>query len=327
MSNSSRITLKNEATGLRVVSQIVQEFWECGWQPYEHRNDRGIDGLVILRKRGIDLGIKMNVQIKCGPSYISSKDENFIYISIHDSQSLLQHLDYWKIQSEPVILIFVNPCIECRDKFGNLLKDNYGKVIWKENRANAIAWWVDLKADDLLKTNTKTIVKINKKNRFGEHSKGELIRLSQRQVGPIGLQSIRAHASSLALYNSVSLRQEAKQFYNQWKINPITCQAINEDVIIARTGWRHILHKRRTKERRIISLRYLGFARDIIANAEQSYLLSQSEDYLQTEQKIGLRATIITRNNGEMNVQVILLRRINKSTGISRCWFFSVHNR
>jgi hypothetical protein len=29
-----RIRTKNEATGMRVVAQYVQEFWECGWQPF-----------------------------------------------------------------------------------------------------------------------------------------------------------------------------------------------------------------------------------------------------------------------------------------------------
>jgi len=50
MSTSYRKTIKNEATGMRLVGQYVREFWECGWQPYEARNDYGIDGLIIMKK-------------------------------------------------------------------------------------------------------------------------------------------------------------------------------------------------------------------------------------------------------------------------------------
>jgi hypothetical protein len=46
MSLQQRIISKNEATGMRVVVQFVQEFWECGWQPLDSRNDNGIDGLI-----------------------------------------------------------------------------------------------------------------------------------------------------------------------------------------------------------------------------------------------------------------------------------------
>jgi hypothetical protein len=35
----NRIRTKNEVTGVRVVSKYLQEFWECGCQPFEARND------------------------------------------------------------------------------------------------------------------------------------------------------------------------------------------------------------------------------------------------------------------------------------------------
>jgi hypothetical protein len=324
---TNRITIKNEATGLRLVSQVVQEYWECGWQPFEHRNDKGIDGLILLRKKGRDLGLRLNVQVKCGQGYISSTDNEYIYISIHDSKSLLTHLDYWKNQSEPVVLIFVNPFIKSRDINGNVLVDLDGSTIWKENRLTPKAWWVDLKVSDLLKENTRTIIKVHKSNRFGEHSKGDLVRLAQKAMSNVGLQKIQPQMASVAILNSMDLTKEAKQFYKDWRLNDTTCKATNENVIISRTGWRHILHSRRTKERRLTSLRYLGFAKDIIENAEDSFLLTQTEDYNQTEQKIGLRAIILTKNNGNISVQVILLRRVNTNTGVSRCWFYSVHNR
>lgn len=59
------VRTKNEATCMRVVSQYVTEFWECGWQSIDQINDKGIDGLIIMRKGGKDLGIDVNVQVKC----------------------------------------------------------------------------------------------------------------------------------------------------------------------------------------------------------------------------------------------------------------------
>jgi hypothetical protein len=35
----NRISTKNELTGMRIVGKYLQEFWECGWQPFVARND------------------------------------------------------------------------------------------------------------------------------------------------------------------------------------------------------------------------------------------------------------------------------------------------
>ena len=139
----------NEATGMRVVAQYVQEFWECGWQPFDARNDKGIDGLILMRKKSIDLGVKINVQVKCGPKYISSENKDEIRISIDNEIGLIEHIEYWKKQIEPAILVFVNPSKPLRDKSGKILKDDKSKIIWKESRLNSKAWWVDLKSENL----------------------------------------------------------------------------------------------------------------------------------------------------------------------------------
>ena len=75
---SRRMRIKNEATGKRVVAQYVQEFWECGWQALDARNDYGIDGMIIMRRKNTDLGVKINVQVKCGAKYISSQTKDTI---------------------------------------------------------------------------------------------------------------------------------------------------------------------------------------------------------------------------------------------------------
>lgn len=328
MDPRNRIRTKNEATGIRVVSQYVEEFWECGWQPYDARNDKGIDGLILMHQRGQDLGVKIHVQVKCGSGYISSITDEEIRISIDDEIGLVRHLEYWRRQVEPTILIFVNPSRPKRNKDGNILKDDKGKIVWIESRLRAEAWWVNLKDKDLQPNGTRTIITIKRKNHFGEHSKGEFLNLIKPLLINSHLPVIELNKESKNLLYSANLKKDARDFYKTWKNeNTIHCTAISQEIRVSRTGWRHILLNRRGKERRIISLKLLGVAKQILAQVEKYYLLSQKEDYYSVEQKYGLRAIVKDQFQGESVVQVIILRRMNKKNKKSKWWFYSVHYR
>jgi hypothetical protein len=325
MSLQDRIRKKNEATGMRVVGQYVQEFWECGWQPFESRNDQGIDGLIILKRKGVDLGVKINVQVKCGAKYISSINDRDIKLSIDDALGLKKHLEYWRNQLEPSILIFVNPSKIKRDKSGKECKDSNGKTIWIESRINSQAWWIDLKRLDLQPQNTKSIISISKINRFGEHSKGDFLKLVQPLLNNIDIPKIRPNKESLRLIFSENLKKDAREFYKTW--NTSNCIALDQSLKVSRTGWRHIVLSRRGKERRINSLRLLGIAKQIIEEIPKYFLLTQKEDFLYVEQKLGIRAIIDSPNLSKSLVQVIILKRINKLNKSSKFWFYSVHYR
>jgi len=290
MDTQTRLRTKNEATGVRVVGQFVQEFWECGWQPFDSRNDQGIDGIILMRKKGQDLGVKINVQVKCGAKYISSFDENEIRISIDDDKGLQRHIEYWKKQNDPTVLIFVNPCKLKRDKNGNILKDDKGKMIWVDQRLNAKAWWVDLRGDDIQPDNTKTLIRIDIKNNFGQHSKGSFLKLIRPYLSISHLPRIQLNQESKNLMFSDSLKKDSRDFFKSWKASSkVPCKAINQNITVSRTGWRHILLSRRGKERRVNSLKLLGAAKQIIEEVEKFYLLTQSEDATRLEQKYGLR--------------------------------------
>lgn len=322
----NRIITKNEATGNRVVMQYVQEFWDCGWQPLDARNDRGIDGLIFMRQKGNDLGVKINVQIKCGAKYISSYNDDEIRISIHNEYSLQQHIEYWKIQNEPTVLIFVNPCKEKRDKNGNISKLN-GKIVWLDSRINAKAWWVNLKDPGLQPDDLKTIIRINKKNNFGEHSKGDFLKLIRPLLSVSHLHEIIPNKESKALLNSHHLKTDSREFYKNWKNNnEIFCKAINQKIRVSKTGWKHILLKARGIERQSISLRLLGIAKQMIDDVENFYLLNQKENGNELEQKIALRARSSYQYN-EHIVQVILLRKFSRLSQKEKWWFYSVHYR
>jgi len=324
----NRIRTKNEATGIRVVGQFVQEFWECGWQPYDARNDKGIDGLILMHKKGQDLGVKINVQVKCGAKYITSINENEIRISIDNEKGFEEHLKYWRSQVEPAILVFVNPCKPQRDNNGNILTDEKGKIKWIESRIKSEAWWVDLKDKDLQPENTKTILRLNRKSTFGEHSKGDFLKLIKPLLSISHLPTIKLNKESKNLLYSLQLKKDAREFYKNWKNgNSIICQALGQEIKVSRTGWRHILLNRRGKERRNNSLQLLGVAKQIIDEVDKFYLLTQREERNLFEQKLGLRAVVKDTNQGDLVVQVIILRRLNKTTDQNKWWFYSVHYR
>lgn len=331
------VRTKNEATGMRVVSQYVTEFWECGWQPIDQRNDKGIDGTIIMRQGGKDIGVDVNVQVKCGANYISSTTNEEIKISI--SNELIKHIEYWKTQLLPTVLVFIMPCIPKRDKHGNVLKEDVkskngtirNEIVWKESRLKSQAYWVNLKDDNIYDVEKKTIIKINKKNRFGEHTKGDFLKLIKPYFSQIHLPNIDLKPENAKLLNSDNLKKDASLFYKNWKsINNklFPCKALNdENIIISRTGWNHITNKSRGKQRRIISLKLLGAAKQIIEEVEKYYLLQQVEKIEFIEQKIGIRGSIQTKKEGEMNLQVIILRRFNKSKNYDKYWFYSIHHR
>ncbi|MDO1501681.1 DUF4365 domain-containing protein [Winogradskyella maritima] len=330
MEHYQRLIKKNEATGIRVVLQYVREFWESGWQENEARNDKGIDGRILLHKKGIELGVGINCQVKCGFNYISSVNSDEIRISISNQEKFLKHLDYWHQQHDPTILVFVNPFKRQRDKSGNPLKGENGKFLTIENRLNPKAWWVNLKDASILPEDTSTIIAIPKKNTFGEHSKGDFLKLIRPLVKIQGLFNLALNKYSKALLNSDSLKKDAKSFYQSWKSGldngKMYCRAVDAHIRISKTGWNHITASRRGKERRVNSFRLLGVAKQIIEEAEKAILIDQNKWWFELEQKYGLRARIETAQ-GQSIVQVVLLRRksVNKEKGT--WWFYSVHYR
>jgi len=331
------VRTKNEATGMRVVSQYVTEFWECGWQSLDQINDKGIDGEIIMRKGGKDLGVNINVQVKCGINYISSITKDEIKISI--SNKLEEHIQYWKKQISPTVLVFVIPYIPKRDKHGEIIfidtVDKNGKPkkeqVWKESRIKSQAYWVNIKDENVFDKDKKTIIKIKKKDRFGEHSKGDFLKLIEPLLTKISFPEIKLKPENSKLLTSDNLRDDARIFYKNWKLEDngcFKCKALNnENIIISRTGWNHITHKSRGRERRNISLKLLGAGKQIIEEVDKYYLLQQVEKIDYIEQKIGIRGNVVTKNEGKKTIQVVLLRRFNKSKNYDKYWFYSIHHR
>lgn len=318
-----RINAKNEATGMRLVSQFVQEFWECGWQPFDHRNDRGIDGLIIMKKRGNELGVRVNVQVKCGDSYISSHDKDLIKFRFKSKTDLEKHIKYWKQQLEPAILVLVNP----DDKIGETSKGKKEKDKNSHfNRLNPEAWWVDLKDKNILSVDGETLITIPKKQVFNEHSKGDFLRLCKDIMPRINYPKLMLEPEYLTM---ITGKAKSREFFKTWKSanRGLTyCPAVGSNVIISNTGWKHITAKHRGAERIDFSKRYLGAAKQIIEQVGGFINHPQKRSKGEfVEFKIGLIAYVETKETAPLLVQVILAGREDVTTRLRKYWFYSIH--
>lgn len=145
-----------EATGIRVISMYVQEYFLWGWQPYGQENDDGIDGEIIPRTpNGQDMGVRIKVQSKSGPGYLSSINGQTVNINPYSKERLQKHIDSWNKSNEPVILVYTNA--EKKNKNGNKYFD----------LKNPQAWWVRM---DNYVHDSSSLIHIPRANLFQEHS-------------------------------------------------------------------------------------------------------------------------------------------------------------
>ncbi|MBU2905111.1 DUF4365 domain-containing protein [Arenibacter algicola] len=313
---------KNEATGMRVVSQFVQEFWECGWQPFEQRNDCGIDGVIILKKRGTELGVRINVQVKCGGGYISSLDNETIKFKFKSKPNLEKHIKYWKKQIEPAVLIFINP----GDRISNNQSVDTDKVLNQKTRLNPEAWWVDLKSTDLKTEGIDTLINIPLNQKFGEHSKGDFIKLCSNLIHSITYP--RLHLENDYKKILIGDQQKSRDFFKRWKSENnglCYCLALRTNIIISNVAWKHITSKKRGTERITYSLKSLGIAKQIVEQVEFYTTFNQrktTKNY--TVSKIGIKAHVETKEQKLGLIQVVLNVR-DDLYGNRKVWLYSIH--
>ena len=308
-----------EATGLRVIGMYVQEYFHWGWQTYDQANDDGIDGEIIPRyKNGEDMGVRIKVQSKSGPSFLkNNKDSDIIKIQPYTKiDKLIQHINSWNRSNEPVILVYTN-ALKINKK-GNEYLD----------LKNPSAWWIRM---DNYEHDGSSFVRIPRENLFQEHSKGELVKLIKPyiKVWPHCLQVI-LDEEDMKLWNSLQLIEDAKMFYNEWKFDKPTLSLYGNEcqLIVSRKGWRHITNKAR-KDRVELSLKMLPIAKKILELSEKirpvelrPRTVYKSKDYL--VQHLGYRARAFI--DGSMKkVQVVVKRYKNQKNNKEKVWFYSVH--
>lgn len=307
-----------ELAGLRVVAMYVQEYFHWGWQQIDQENDDGIDGYVIVRDGGgRDMGCNIRVQIKSGPSFLSSRPNGGKQVTISPYSSeerLTRHMEDYAKAVQPVIMVWVNT-----QKY-NTDGTTYEDLLHPE------IWWERL---DNYPYNGGTVLTLTHK--LGEHSKGDWFKTVKPMLKDWSNHPlIRMEADDRKLYYSTALKKDAKVFLKDWQTRVTKLNAgTNAELTVkkGRTGWRHINYARRGNARIQNSLRLLSVAEKIILlDLLQPVKLDEKE--MQTSGKwvkIGLRARVQVDKMTLLKVQVVLLidaRRVNKT---KECDFFSIH--
>lgn len=307
------------ATGLRVIGMYVQEYFHWGWQPYGQENDDGIDGEIIPRyKNGDDMGVRIYIQSKSGPSFLrSNRKKEYFKIQPYNYKGVLNnHIDSWHRFHEPVILVYTN---------AEKNKDGKNYLDLK----NPVAWWVRM--DNYEHDGSSEII-IQRKNLFQEHTKGILKEMIKPYVKNWShYPAIKPTKKDLFLWNSYNnLKIESKKYYSQWAASKPTIYLYGKEheILVSRTGWRHINDKRR-KERVALSMRLLPIAQEILKQSKdiRTVILRSKElptDWNSITEHIGFRARV-QLDGVERKVQVVVKRYKNLDYKKEKFWFYSVH--
>ncbi len=306
-----------EEQGLLRVQSIINSLG-CGWQGIEQKNDKGLDGIIIIRKTHYDTGNLIFVQVKTGSGYRYNYKEEKDYFGVNlNKDELVRWKKYWKIQPIPVILLFVDP------------ED-------KDNHQNPKVWWENLKDENVYSETNSGQIQINKNNKFGLHSKGDLFKLCGRRVLEQSFYGLKATKELINIYTlSLPIRTQARLFYKEWQKEFVDK---GSKVIVNRVGWRHITRRGRTIQRVFISLQLLGIAKKLLELYDNEEIKSiflrpieekSDEDFIRTLSFYGIRSRVSFDSRSDAIVQVILKKSvvINKKNGdrIEKEWFYSVH--
>lgn len=329
--SDSRTATEQDALG--TVKRYVEKDWLSRWQEFSARNDDGIDGIVMLRKKRLDKKSTKStdkpkfksfpirgvlfVQVKGGESYAHESQKRPDYIEIKLKEDYItSHRPRWSALPGPAILVYVDTV---------------------HLKQNLDAWWTDLNDETNYPADNKQIVLVPKSQKFGPHSKGHMRQLIGAATQyDAQLPVIRAtKEDSSYVHLNQPLKASARKFYRDWS-NLSAVQRSNPalgEVLVTRVGWRHITRTRRRQERIIQSLQLLGIAKRIVKEVGNVGWLGRMEEVLlkngttQRRELLGLRARVAFPFRHESVIQVILERkRVYGQNLISdRTWFYSVY--
>ncbi|WP_146077109.1 DUF4365 domain-containing protein, partial [Halomonas caseinilytica] len=311
-------TKYKEEKGIEKVREVVTN-WRCDWQEFDHKNDDGIDGIIIMRrghKKPTTTGSVIYVQVKCGKSYLDKKkDPDKIGIKL-GKEHIKTHHPRWNRMPGKVILIY------------------------RKSPNSQKAWWIDLKDENSYSTTNKAVVHAPKSQVFNTGQKGVFLRLLGDHSRYQGLDPIHLNRQEDLIpkigYEHGAFKQQAWEYYKQWKseCNGKEKSPIDEirSVLITRTGWKHITRNKRLPERVFQSWLLLATARKMIKTCTQYFRLGGTHAVEDNEKNIvgiidyiALRANVSYTHKDSSIVQVVLKRYIPTSesqSGESRVWFY-----
>lgn len=314
-------TKRQEATGIRFVRMIFEEYFGWGYVENPQHNDDGIDGIVFVRDRkGDDTGARISVQVKSGPGYLHECKNGVLSINAYSKVEFDKHQQIYDSLDHPVILVYVN----------SLKKDSQGREFW--DLRNPKAWWVLL--NKYCNDDGTSVYRIDPKNTFGEHSKGDM----QHLVGDSNRVWLRygiyvMSPSNLKLWRSLSLREDARKIYNTWKCNhpsitwksEIDGRTKTVPLIVSKKGWRHINNGRRGRDRIFTSLRLISTVVEILSSPIPLFMFREGYKGVNASEYFYAVRKRVYVDEKDVKVQIILRRWVNESKHIDKWWFYSVH--
>lgn len=314
---------REEATGIRFVKMIIEEYFCWGYVETPQRNDDGIDGTIIVRNRkGEDTGSRIIVQVKSGPGYLYERKDGIMSINAYPKKhdSFKKHQQLYDSQMHPVILVYVNA----------LRKDKYGKEFW--DLRNPKAWWIQL--NNYQNADGAAVYRIDPKSTFGEHSKQDLLKLvgdSDRDWLQYDLYDMTL--ADLKQWNSFNIRNDAFKIYQQWKKSNPQVEWVAEmdgthnniPLIVTKTGWKHINNGRRGRLRITKSLRLMSAVVGILSEPVSPFKIREGYKGPNATESFYAVRRRVKIGKEEKKVQILLRRWENKLKGIDKLWFYSVH--
>lgn len=315
MSKGIRDTRPQDAVGMNESAIIVQGKARHGWQPFSGINDNGVDSMIIFRKKGIDTGEIMFVQVKCGTGrgYMKITKNRPSHFGVQVGEDYItSHRPKWDKLPGPMILIYV---------------DYYTRK----------SWWTDLRDENSYTSTNKSIILVPKSQRFGKHSFGEFKHLKGRLFISKEIPEIEmADTHFEHIKFNQSIKESAQKFYKDWCSSPAAERTHPKlgEIIISRTGWRHITRSDRKQNRIINSLSLLPVTKQIILNTEKCFQIRNQETRIINNQLIltdylAIKCNVMFPFRQKGLVQVILKRKrkldSNKNIIGSRIWFYSVY--
>ncbi len=313
-------TRRMSRIGINAVATLVEGSWCCGWQEYAAQNDDAIDGLILMRRgtsRPRDTGGIVFVQVKCGARNDQKQYPDHICLQL-GKPYVEAHLPRWRRVPGPAVLIYVD---------GSASQDI------------PPAWWVDLRSDNVLSPSSEGVVLIPKCQKFSHHTKGDFHRLCGPGGSDRGIEQMELSRDECLiprLGKAESLRNDAWEFYKRWRADTASrTNPVIGEVLVNRTGWKHITRQRRNAERIVQSWMLLGAAKTMLQRSNKVYELGRArrtsfaDGNILVEDYLGLKANVAFPFRQRSLVMVVLKRHRllspSQSTEKAKIWFYSVY--
>lgn len=299
------------------MRQFVEEYWECRFQEMAASNDDGIDGMIFLSKHGEITGEVVYVQIKTGKSYMSTslKRPDKLQITL-GPEYIKTHRTRWDKYPGPVVLIWVDPTTDKLSPHG---------------------WWTDLKSGNSYDARAASYVLIDKKNRFGEHSKGHFKELCTPHID-LKMTFVETGSADFSYLNlEEKTKLSAHKKFRELAASPVldrTNDALGE-ITVSRVFWKHITRADRRKQRILQSFQLLGAVLPVIKGIKSYENIGRRKSTVANNQievmnYVALRAMVGFNHRYQASVTVVLKRKrvfdqITAAVLSSKTWLYTIY--